>query len=131
MTRNEFESELRRLLREHGERTGNQRCVECTGCELCLPPCPVDCIVLAPRPWRSAEIIPGSRRAEADRARRRFEQRNTRLERERREHAERMAAKAARRGDSVRADANGSQARKRAIVEAALQRARAKLADSG
>ena len=36
MTRNEFESELRRLLREHGERTGNQRCVECTGCELCI-----------------------------------------------------------------------------------------------
>jgi electron transport complex protein RnfB len=21
----------------------------CTGCELCLPPCPVDCIVLEPR----------------------------------------------------------------------------------
>jgi Na+-translocating ferredoxin:NAD+ oxidoreductase subunit B len=104
---------------------------DCTGCELCLPPCPVDCIVLARRPWRSAEVIPGSRRAEADRARRRFEQRNTRLERERREHAERMAAKAARRGGSVRAEADGSQARKRAIVEAALQRARAKLADSG
>jgi len=22
---------------------------ECTGCELCLPPCPVDCIDLVPR----------------------------------------------------------------------------------
>jgi hypothetical protein len=36
MTRNEFETELRRLLSEHGARTGNQGCVECTGCELCI-----------------------------------------------------------------------------------------------
>ena len=23
---------------------------ECTGCELCIPPCPVDCIVMQPAP---------------------------------------------------------------------------------
>jgi len=23
---------------------------QCTGCELCLPPCPVDCIALLPSP---------------------------------------------------------------------------------
>jgi electron transport complex protein RnfB len=103
---------------------------DCTGCELCLPPCPVDCIVLTRRPWRPADLVPGSRRAQADDARRRFEQRRARLERERREHAERMAARAARRGDSVHADAPEPQARKRAIIDAALQRARAKLADS-
>jgi electron transport complex protein RnfB len=102
---------------------------DCTGCELCLPPCPVDCIVLAPRPWRITDHIAGSRRSEADRARRRFEQRSVRLERERREHAERMAARAARRPDSSHADADESQARKRAIVAAALQRARDRLAN--
>lgn len=103
---------------------------DCTGCELCLPPCPVDCIVLTPRPSRPADLVPGSRRAQADDARRRFEQRRARLDRERREHAERMAVRAARRGDSVPADAPECQARKRAIIDAALQRARAKLADS-
>ena len=36
MTRNDFETELRRLLKEHGERTGNQRCIECAGCEKCI-----------------------------------------------------------------------------------------------
>jgi electron transport complex protein RnfB len=38
---------------------------ECTGCELCLPPCPVDCIVLqVPRPaleqWRRPKPAPAS-----------------------------------------------------------------------
>jgi electron transport complex protein RnfB len=32
---------------------------ECTGCELCLPPCPVDCIDLVPR--RTAFIWPEPR----------------------------------------------------------------------
>jgi electron transport complex protein RnfB len=25
---------------------------ECTGCELCIPPCPVDCIEMRPAPLR-------------------------------------------------------------------------------
>ena len=101
---------------------------DCTGCELCLPPCPVDCIVLKPRPWRPADLVPGHARFEADRARGRFERRAARLERERRSHAERMAARAARKADSSRADPNHPQARKQAIVAAALQRARTRLA---
>jgi len=33
---------------------------ECTGCELCLPPCPVDCIALVPakRPAMAPVPIP-------------------------------------------------------------------------
>jgi electron transport complex protein RnfB len=33
---------------------------QCTGCELCLPPCPVDCIELRPP---AAARLPRSRRA--------------------------------------------------------------------
>ncbi|MPZ46132.1 MAG: electron transport complex subunit RsxB [Betaproteobacteria bacterium] len=102
---------------------------DCTGCELCLPPCPVDCIVLKPQPWRPADLIPGHARSDADRARGRFEQRAVRLERERRSHAERMAARAARKPDTLRADVDGPEARKRAIIAAALERARTKLAE--
>jgi electron transport complex protein RnfB len=104
---------------------------DCTGCELCLPPCPVDCIELLPRAWRPADLLPGHARARADRARRRFERRNARMERDRREHADRMAARSARDAQALRAvsyDGPDAQARKRAIVEAALQRAREKLA---
>lgn len=63
---------------------------ECTGCDLCVAPCPVDCIEMRPL----AEVLPivgdlasndDERRArdlKRDRARRRFEQRNARLQRE-------------------------------------------------
>jgi electron transport complex protein RnfB len=36
----------------------------CTGCKLCLPPCPVDCIdmVAAPGPWTSADARGAKRR---------------------------------------------------------------------
>src|SRR5690606_3161930 len=98
----------------------------CTGCELCLAPCPVDCIALAPRRWRVADLLPGARRAEADAARARHERRRMRLQRDRREHAERLAARAA---NASAAPAGGDpQARKRAIVRAALERARRQLA---
>jgi electron transport complex protein RnfB len=33
----------------------------CTGCELCLPPCPVDCIEM--RPAQSAAVEPALNRA--------------------------------------------------------------------
>jgi electron transport complex protein RnfB len=37
----------------------------CTGCELCLPPCPVDCIALVPPPgpWTAADAKAARRRA--------------------------------------------------------------------
>lgn len=100
----------------------------CTGCELCLPVCPVDCILLEPRPSRATDLVPGARRAQADDARRRFERRKLRLERERREHAQRMAARAEPKADSPAPGGDDAQARKRAIVAAALERARTRLA---
>ncbi len=99
---------------------------DCTGCELCVPACPVDCIVLEPLRRRAADLVPGHARARAASARRRFEQRSARLDRERREHAERMAAKSSRTPEAARTAAD--EARKHRIVEAALQRARARLA---
>lgn len=65
---------------------------ECTGCERCLPVCPVDCIRMEP--------IAGNR-AQSDRNnfRRRYEARQSRLEREKRERqaaAEHMKAALAR-----------------------------------
>ena len=54
----------------------------CTGCELCVPPCPVDCIAFA-----GTAALPV---ADLSRERHRF--RAQRLEREEREHADRLAA---------------------------------------
>ena len=61
---------------------------ECTGCDLCIPPCPVDCItmVLAPDDGRSPP-------ARADHYRGRYVARNARLEREASERAAELAAK--------------------------------------
>ena len=65
---------------------------ECTGCELCIAPCPVDCIVLQPlaTPLSAAEKV-----AKAQLAKRRFEQRNQRLERLAAAKAERARAQKA------------------------------------
>jgi electron transport complex protein RnfB len=73
---------------------------ECTGCDLCVAPCPVDCIEMRP-PITVLPIVGGlaandeerhDREIKRNRARRRFEQRNARLQREE-EHklAERLA----------------------------------------
>jgi electron transport complex protein RnfB len=87
---------------------------DCTGCELCLPPCPVDCI-------RLVEIgTPPTRRERrlaADRARRRFELHQTRLDREQR--ARRTASRSA-----GTADVGAKQQ----TVQRAIERARQRLA---
>lgn len=89
----------------------------CTGCELCLPPCPVDCIRMEPAG------TPGRDRAAADAARRRFEMRNARLARDRREKAERLAQKAASaRAAAAQADTSGAD-EKKALIAAAMARA--------
>jgi electron transport complex protein RnfB len=105
----------------------------CTGCELCIPVCPVDCIQL--------ENVTGERsgwtawsQPEADTALRRYEARKVRLVREAREHDERLAAKAEMKladlpthtkveeGPGARTELD----RKRAIIEAALAKAKAR-----
>jgi len=105
----------------------------CTGCELCIPVCPVDCIAL--------ENVTGERtgwaawsQQEADTARTRYEARQIRQVREAREHDERQTAKAEMKLADLEAHTKveagpGAQTeidRKRAIIEAALAKARAR-----
>ena len=107
----------------------------CTGCELCIPVCPVDCIgldnVTGTRTGWAAWSAP-----EADTARQRYEARAQRLVREAREHEDRQIAKAEMKladlPTHTQVDSGaGAQAeidRKRAIIEAALAKARARQA---
>ena len=101
----------------------------CTGCELCIPVCPVDCIALEDAtPGLSGWAAWGP--APADEARDRYAAHITRTERDRRENDERLAAIA----QAKLADLEGAStitdpaalAKKRAVVEAALKRARAR-----
>ena len=114
----------------------------CTGCDLCLPVCPVDCIEMVPisnertgwSAW-SAEL--------AQQARHRYEARQIRLIEEDKGHASRQQAKAEMKladlATHTRFDANPAtglamspenadkeMARKRAIIEAALIKAKAR-----
>lgn len=103
----------------------------CTGCELCIPVCPVDCI--------SLDNVSGERTGwagwsveQAARGKARYEARQLRLVHEKREQEERLAAKAeAKLADLASAsritDADELE-RKRAVIEAALARARARRA---
>lgn len=100
----------------------------CTGCELCVPACPVDCIsVETVTPGRSGWAAWSP--AQAETARQRYAFHRLRVDRDRVEQDDRLAAKAA----SKLADLESASqltdpealARKRAVVEAALERARA------
>jgi electron transport complex protein RnfB len=101
----------------------------CTGCELCVPVCPVDCIAL--------ENASGERtgwqawsEAEARQALQRYEARKLRLSAETQAQAERLERKAQAKLADLPALTHGAEgaelARKKAVIEAALARARAK-----
>ena len=90
----------------------------CSGCDLCVEPCPVDCIEMLPA--TGADAIWD--RARADAARERFELRQARLDRERKERGERLAARA------LKAQIGPDAEKKRAIIQAAIERARARRA---
>lgn len=84
----------------------------CSGCNLCVAPCPVDCITMVPatgddRLWDTGR---------ADAARQRFMQRTARLLAEKEAHARSLAEKR----HSVAPDDD----RKRALIQAAVERAR-------
>lgn len=84
----------------------------CSGCDLCLPACPVDCIVMEPARDRPAAWLEADARA----ARERFERRRQRLadgQAEQAQHTPKDEAAAARR---------------RAVIEAAMRKARERLA---
>ncbi|MCK6426865.1 MAG: electron transport complex subunit RsxB [Burkholderiaceae bacterium] len=102
---------------------------ECTGCELCLPACPVDCIeVEAVTPGRSGWDAWSAEQAQA--ARDRYRARQARQPRLAADHSARLEAKAqhklAHLDALTKANSPSELERKRAVVEAALARARAR-----
>ena len=121
----------------------------CTGCDLCVPPCPVDCISMQPVTGEATGWDAWSQ-PQADAARERHERRDARLAQERQAAEARVAARrssagavgtavgeppasAPPAGASASAAAASSapatddaEAKKRAIIQAALERARKK-----
>lgn len=103
----------------------------CTGCDLCVAPCPVDCIAMVSiTPGRTGWDAWSQQQADAARARHDF--RSARLQREREENDARLAAKANAKLKAVEAEPTltpeeqAEQARKKAIIQAAIERARLK-----
>ncbi|WP_233862715.1 electron transport complex subunit RsxB [Paraburkholderia adhaesiva] len=124
----------------------------CTGCDLCVAPCPVDCIAMIPVTG-TATGWDAWTQAQADEARGNYERRQARLASERDAAEARLAARRAAALSSASAGAAAStsgttqgaasaaavqssvtpaddaQAKKKAIIEAALERARRKKAE--
>ena len=99
---------------------------ECTGCELCLPPCPVDCITLTPaaEPWDTAR---------AEHARARYQARQRRLAAAANARAKPPSSATASSAIAARRlqPATLSRAEKQAVIAAAVARAKAKKAQKG
>jgi electron transport complex protein RnfB len=105
----------------------------CTGCDLCVAPCPVDCISMIPVTG-DATGWDAWTQEQADAARARHDFRAERLKREREENDARLAAKALEKMRAVTAEATNTpeelaeKERKRAIIAAAMERARQRAA---
>ncbi len=105
----------------------------CTGCDLCVAPCPVDCIAMIPVTGERTGWDAWSQQ-DADAARERHDFRTARLQREREENDARLAAKAVEKMRAVTAEVTNTpeelaeKERKRAIIAAAMERARLKAA---
>jgi len=104
----------------------------CTGCDLCIPPCPVDCITMI--------SVTGDKTGwdawtedQANLAKDRYKTRQKRLEREELDNTKRLAVKAQNKAkaldlESASTDAEKNEIeRKRAIIAAAMARAKEKL----
>jgi len=101
----------------------------CTGCELCVPVCPVDCIaLLRVTPGRSGWQAWSQTRA--DEAAERYAFHQLRTARDEQDSAERLAAKATAKLADLEQHTRHTDpdaiAAKRAVIEAALARARAR-----
>jgi electron transport complex protein RnfB len=110
----------------------------CTGCELCIPVCPVDCITMEPVPGAPEPVTTGWAAwsdAQAATARERYAFHQWRVERDKRENDERLAAKAAAKLADLAAHSRltdaDALAAKRAVIEAALARAKARRGPEG
>jgi len=105
----------------------------CTGCDLCVAPCPVDCIAMIPVTGERTGWDAWSQE-QADAARARHDFRTERLQREKEENDARLAAKALEKMRAVTAEETNTaeelaeKERKRAIIAAAIERARQKAA---
>ena len=103
----------------------------CTGCDLCVAPCPVDCIAMV-------EVTPGRTgwnawsQQQANDARARHDFHLFRIRRSKEENDARLAAQAAAKLQAVEAEATltpeeqEARDRKKAIIQAAMERARLK-----
>jgi electron transport complex protein RnfB len=106
----------------------------CTGCELCLPVCPVDCISLVNV---SGELTGWSAwtAPQADAARERYALHQIRLAKEPLANAERLEKKAETKLADLAAHSRHTEPSvldaKRAVIEAALARARARRGEPG
>ena len=104
----------------------------CTGCDLCVAPCPVDCISMLPVTNETGWDAWSQQAADAARAR--HDLRSERLQREKAENDARLAAKALEKMREVTLEATNTpeqlaeKERKRAIIAAAIERARQKAA---
>lgn len=102
---------------------------QCTGCELCVPVCPVDCIAMVPVTG-SATGWDAWSAPQADEARERYAFHRFRVDRDKRENDERLAAKAQAKLADLEHQTRHTDPevieKKRAVIEAALARARAK-----
>jgi electron transport complex protein RnfB len=100
----------------------------CTGCDLCIPPCPVDCISMIDVTGNQTGWDAWSSEL-ANISRKRYHERELRLDREQKDNDERLAKKAAAKLVAVNAENPTSDAqkkeqeRKRAIIAAAIARA--------
>jgi len=107
----------------------------CTGCDLCIPPCPVDCIEMVPI---TGELTGWQAWSEdlAQTARTHYETRKIRLVREKRDHEKKLADKAASKLAALNQEHPQSATdqaeieRKRAIIAAAMARAKEKLSQN-
>ncbi|GAB4397619.1 MAG: hypothetical protein OHK0048_06520 [Rhodoferax sp.] len=105
----------------------------CTGCELCLPVCPVDCIATESASGNATGWAAWSAE-QAQAALQRYTARQARLQREALEHSLRLERKAEMKLADLAAHSQHTDpavlAQKRAVIEAALQRARARRAQA-
>ncbi len=104
---------------------------DCTGCELCIPVCPVDCISLVPVHAEPAPTGWAAWSAEqADQAREQYTWHQARTRRAKLEHDDRLQAKAehklAHLPEVSKLTEPAELDTKRAVIEAALARARAR-----
>ncbi len=103
----------------------------CTGCDLCIPPCPVDCISMIDVTGHKTGWEAWSTE-QADVSRKRYHEREDRLDREQKDNDERLAKKAAAKlaavnsADPQSEEEKKEQERKRAIIAAAIARAKEK-----